>query len=488
MAALAVLPASAQTAWPRGENNSLQTSRVALSSLPAQVEDICFLDGKLHLLSDGMLFGVDINNGRLGSPEIDTALLAIDEQMTYAVRHPETGVLYYTKRDKKGISLLYEYYEKKPGKYDTRRVKPYGFSFSVEHPVFSPDGRAMVFASDCPVGFGGKDLWYSEWRGGEWQYPQNLGHRINGEGDETMPALYGDFLVFASSGRQDSYGGSDLYASRLVALEQSGDTVAMYPIGRSAVQSLEAPFCTVGDDCGFTCDGNGNGWWLSRDDAGNEVFHSFSGRLDCIRLTGTVSNVKGVPLAGAEVVITSPKNKESKTLTDGEGRYALLLQPDEEYELVCYAANHFVHRQQVAYSRVKEDLLYGSEQCNIVLQAFELGKVYNFNDLFGSPVSIELSASGRKRMDRIATFLLENRDLKVELSSAYNMSDDSVFCSLVNSSRLRSLTDYLAAKGVSRNSIETTAVKPSDNEFERVGETLSQVEASSRSVSIVFRQ
>ena len=68
MAALAVLPVSAQTAWPRGENNSLQTSRVALSSLPAQVEDICFLDGKLHLLSDGMLFGVDINNGRLGSP------------------------------------------------------------------------------------------------------------------------------------------------------------------------------------------------------------------------------------------------------------------------------------------------------------------------------------------------------------------------------------------------------------------------------------
>lgn len=492
MAALAVLPASAQTAWPRGENNSLQTSRVALSSLPAQVEDICFLDGKLHLLSDGMLFGVDINNGRLGSPEIDTALLAIDEQMTYAVRHPETGVLYYTKRDKKGVSLLYEYYEKKPGKYDTRRVKPYGFSFSVEHPVFSPDGRAMVFASDCPVGFGGKDLWYSEWRGGEWQYPQNLGHRINGEGDETMPALYGDFLVFASSGRRDSYGGSDLYASRLVALEQSGDTVAMYPIGRSAVQSLEAPFCTVGDDCGFTCDGNGNGWWLSRDDAGNEVFHSFSGRMDCIRLTGTVSNVKGAPLAGAEVMITSPKNKESKTLTDGEGRYTLFLQPGQEYELVCAASEHFEWNQTVSYLPTKSDRLYIDFSENIVLDAFEIDSIYSFADLYLSPVATELSPLGRKHLDRIVLFMQQNPTLHLNLSSAYNLSNDAFFCQLLNKARLRAITSYLDSKGIPASAISTSTSAPavsapdSAADSEEQNDETSLSEAAQSSLTVCF--
>ena len=480
------MPLCAQTGWPRGANGSLQTSEVAPFGLPARIDDVCFLDCKLHISSGGMLFGVAVNKGRLGFPEIDTALLAVDAQMTYAVRHPSTGVLFYTKIDKKGSTFLYEYYEKKPGKFDTRRVKPYGFSYSVEHPVFSPDGRAMVFASDCPIGFGGRDLWYSEWRDGEWQYPQNLGHRINGEGDETMPALYGDFLVFASSGRSDSYGGSDLYASRLVALEQTGDTVLMYPIGRSAVQSLEAPFCTRNDDYGFTTDGNGNGWWITYDVYDNEQLHSFSGRMDCVKVTGVVSDVAGNIVAGAEVTVSSRQRQESKVHTDSEGRFALFLQPDEEYELACYAVNHFIHRQQIAFSRTKEDLLYGSERFNIVLMAFELGKAYSYDDLFGSPVSSELSPSGRKRMDQMATFLNENKGLKLHIASAYNLSADIPFCALLNKSRLRTLTEYLKGKGVELTAVDTSTTKPLNAADNQDVEALSPTALSSLTVYFTF--
>ena len=295
----------AQTATaPRAANNSVQTTLLSSFKLPAKTYEICFLDGKLHISTEGMLFAVGIYGDRLGFPEIDTALTTIDPLMTYAVRHPSTGAFYYTKNDTKGVSQLYEYYERKPGKFDSRRIKPYGFSYSIEHPIFSADGRAMVFASDCPIGFGGRDLWFCEMRNGEWQYPQNMGHRINTEGDESMPAIYGEFLIFASDGRGDSYGQRDLYATRLVALEQTGDTVMMYPIGRSAVHSLEAPFCSADDDFGFTTDGSTGGWWLSRDTAGNEVFHSYSGRLDCVRLSGKVTDTKGQVMAGAEVTHT----------------------------------------------------------------------------------------------------------------------------------------------------------------------------------------
>lgn len=479
-------PAKAQTAELRGENRSLQMTKLQALRLPANIDDICFFDGRLHISSGGMLFGVSVNNGKLGFPEADTALTSIDAQMTYAVRHNATGTFYYTRKDSKGRSYLYEYYEKKPGKYDTRRVKPYGFSYTIEHPVFSSDGRAMVFASDCPIGFGGSDLWYSEWHNDQWQYPQNLGHRINGDGDETMPAIYGDFLVFASTSRSDSRGGSDLYASRLVALEQTGDTVMMYPIGRSPLQSLEAPFCTVGDDFGFAVGDGGYGWWISRSVDSIDAIHSFYGRMDCIKLTGVVGDIAGNVLADAEITLVADGRQAIKTRTDRLGRYCLFVQPDVEYLLKCYAAEHFSFSQKISYSRTKEDLLYGSERYNITLLAFEIGSAYNYDDLFGSPVSSELSASGRNRVDQMATFLLENSNLRLKIASAYDLSIDAAFCSLLNNARLRSIVDYLVAKGVPQSSIDTTTVKPANAAENDADEAESPTAQSSRTVFFVF--
>ena len=485
---LAVSPLYAQNETLRGVNNSLRTEELSSFRLPSQTSDMFFLDGKLHVLTGEMLFAVAVYDGRLGFPEIDTALTAVDKQLTYAVRHPSTGVLYYTKKDSKGNSGLYEYYEKKPGKYDSRRVKPYGFSFSIEHPVFSSDGRAMVFASDCPIGFGGYDLWYSEWHNGEWQYPQNLGHRINSEGDETMPTINGDFLVFVSDGRADGYGGKDLYSSRLVALEQTGDTVMMYPIGRSSVHSLEQPFCSQDDDICFAMSGSGEGLWLSRDMSGNERFRSFVGRMDCVKLTGTVSDVNGNVLSGALVNVSCDGKQVTTVECNGDGRYCLFLQPDKEYELAFSAQEHFVYKQKISLVRSKEDKLYADEKYNVTLLAFDIGKAYSYSDLFSSSVGNELSAAGRKRVDVISRFLIENPQLKLTIVSAYDQSDDKPFCTLLNNSRLRALTEYVVNKGVPMASINTSMVRPSGAEGQDVmdGSLLSAASVSSLTVYFIF--
>ena len=479
------LASVAQNAPMRGVNNSLQATALSGFKMPGLTEELFFMDGKLHVSTGEMLFAVAVYDGRLGFPEIDTALTAIDPQLMYAVRHPLTGNLYYTKKDSKGVVSLYEYYEKKPGKYSSRRVKPYGFSFSVEHPVFSSDGRAMVFASDCPIGFGGRDLWYSEWKNGEWQYPQNMGHRINSEGDESMPSVYGDFLMFVSDGKADGLGGRDLYATRLVALEQTGDTVMMYPVGRSEVHSLEAPFCSVDDDFGFTADGAGGGWWLSRDTLGNELFHSFKGRMDCMRLTGLVSDVDGNTLANAIVTVSCNGRQEFETRCDAEGRYVLFLQPDREYELTFAAPEHFVFKQNMSLFRSKENRLYADEKYNVTLLAFSLNTAYSYSDLFNSSVSSELSATGRKRLDLIVQFLAENPHLKLSIVSTYSQSADIPFCNLLNNSRLRALTNYAVSKGIPQSAIVTSTVKPTGKVVQE-GEGDAQLSAAAMSSLTVY--
>lgn len=465
-------------------NHAVKTSVASNVTLPAAVDEMTYFDGKLHISSGGMLFASADNNGELGFPGIDTLMVAIDPQMTYMARHQATGEVYYTKPDSKGVSCLFVRYEKKPGKYAVKRVKPAGFSFSIERPVFSADGRAMIFSSDCPLGFGGLDLWYSEMQRGEWQYPQNLGHNINTEGDEKSPVVYGDFLIYSSNGRRDSVGGYDLYSARLVAEKQTGDTVMMYPIGRCRSYSLCAPFCSADDDIALTFNAEGDGgWWLRRDAEGNEKIFSFKGRLDCVRVSGAVTNAEGNAVEGAKVTVRQKGGDDIVVAADKEGAYTLFLQEDKEYELEFAAPDHFVSRQTVNIMRGDEEQLYFGMVNNVTLQSFAIGRPYRYDDLFNSSVSSELSAAGRSRMDLVARFMKENPHLKIKIVSAYSQSEDKPFCTLLNNSRLRMLTEYLASKGVAQTRVVAETVPPIGGDED---EELSAAAASSRTVSFTF--
>ncbi|MBN9294221.1 MAG: OmpA family protein [Flavobacteriia bacterium] len=94
-------------------------------------------------------------------------------------------------------------------------------SLSVGHPCVSEDGKILVFASDIPGGFGGRDLWYTTYdkRSDSWSAPVNLGPGINTAGDELFPSFsLDDDLIYASNGLP-GFGGLDIFKAKKV-----GDT------------------------------------------------------------------------------------------------------------------------------------------------------------------------------------------------------------------------------------------------------------------------
>jgi hypothetical protein len=323
----------------------------------------------------------------------------------------------------------------------------------------------MVFVSDSPVGFGGTDLWFSLRNGEEWQTPQNMGHHINSGGDEIMPAIYGDYLIFSSNGRSDSYGGFDLYAARLVALTQ-GDTVEMYPIGRAPAFSLQAPFCTNGDDLGFVVSSDlSSGWWLRRGTDSSETLCHFAGRLDCVNVKGMISSSLYDKVEDAYAVAAFTPRPGAPLRYDTvpaypDGSYSLYLRPGVPYELFFHAANHFVTHIHYAPARANEEQLYVAAINDVRLNTIALDSLISTKSLFSSSVSSELSPAGRAFVDNLARFLVENPNLSINIYSTYNLSADIPFCSLLNGSRLRSLTNYLVSKGVSPKAIATSTNRP----------------------------
>lgn len=78
---------------------------------------------------------------------------------------------------------------------------------------FSPDGDVIIFSSNRPGGFGGKDLYKVRKFSEEiYSLPQNLGPEINTPNDEDAPFLNSDgSVLFFSSNGHNTIGGYDIF-------------------------------------------------------------------------------------------------------------------------------------------------------------------------------------------------------------------------------------------------------------------------------------
>src|SRR5674476_82792 len=85
--------------------------------------------------------------------------------------------------------------------------------YNITTPCLSPDGKKLFFASDMPGGFGGSDLYYSEWAGDRWQDPVNLGNVINTKGNESYPFMNSEGGLYFSSDGLPGLGGKDIFFS-----------------------------------------------------------------------------------------------------------------------------------------------------------------------------------------------------------------------------------------------------------------------------------
>lgn len=116
-------------------------------------------------------------------------------------------------------------------------------STQIGHPAISLDGDFMVFATDLPGGFGGKDLWFSAFddKSELWGEPQNLGGEINSSDDEMFPSFRADGSLYFSSDRPGGLGGFDF------CFVEAREGVMAF----SEVKHLPYPLNSSGDEVGI---------------------------------------------------------------------------------------------------------------------------------------------------------------------------------------------------------------------------------------------
>ena len=169
------------------------------------------------------------------------------EQKKYALTLREIG----SANNKLGI-----YFSDLSGKEEALIPFQYNENYNTGHPVFSRDGKRMIFSSDRPGGFGQMDLWYTDWADGSWSRPVNMGPIINTPFNEVFPRLHNLRLYFSSDRTDMGYGALDLYYTSVL-------------LGYDKVYNLRAPVNSAYDDFAPAFKNDKEGYFSSNRRGGN---------------------------------------------------------------------------------------------------------------------------------------------------------------------------------------------------------------------------
>lgn len=125
----------------------------------------------------------------------------------------ENMILYRTDETELAGDLLVTRFEKDEWAYPVKFGSEINSDYLETSACYSADGDFLIFSSDRPGGFGGRDLYkVARFSNGQYSMPQNLGGDINSSADEDAPFLdWDNNKLYFSSNRQGGMGEYDLY-------------------------------------------------------------------------------------------------------------------------------------------------------------------------------------------------------------------------------------------------------------------------------------
>lgn len=410
--------------------------------LPGQVSSVVTFDGDIYVSVDGLLMRIHESDGEVAYVLPDTLPVPSERKAEYVTRQPKSGVVYFTKTKMFGKHVLYRIVQKENGKQVAEKVKPGGRSISIETPAFSPDGNFMVFVSKELRGFGGYDVYISEWGIGGWGAPLNIGEQVNGKGNETTPFFVDDYLVYATNGNADGYGGYDFYASKMKKYLNEDGSVARVTFLRP--QHLPVPLSSEEDDRAMTVSGKKVYLGSDRDSAEmGDRLYVYECELDGFMLTGVVTDMRDRPQARAMITVREGGVEVASAQTDFEGRYVVYLRKNRSYEVIFSKIGFGMDKLRLYTERKDESTLFYKMTHDVKLESFEPGQYMELEGLFGSDAAVELTAEGRKKLQSVAGFLMVNPHAPVAITMYCNVSGDKEFNMLVAEQRVVSVKKFL---------------------------------------------
>ncbi|MFT5920948.1 MAG: peptidoglycan-associated lipoprotein [Flavobacteriales bacterium] len=384
---------------------------------------------------------------------------------------------YYNEQNKQLLSnaarvnmtQLYISEKNEEGKWGAPKLLPFNDeNYMYAHPALSADGSTLYFASDMQGGYGGMDLYKTNFANDVWSKPQNLGGSINSPGNELFPSLRSADSLYFSSNAHNSVGGQDLnYAV------QSG-TVWNGPF------HLPTPINTPYDDFGITfTPGSKKGYFSS--DRLNSIDHIYSFVENDIMYTlnGVVTRkVNGEPISNAMVTLMNlTDDVEEEYYSDDVGMFEIPLIPGKNYRVRVEEPGYFAINEDISTKGPQD-----SSEKNLNIAMLDISNPDSTTDngsktgngrpqengnkipngiTENAPYAIpniqwdynkwNIREDSKPYLNYVAKLLKDNPSIKVEISSHCDSRGSDFFNQKLSEKRAKEVTNYLVKKGIKRS-------------------------------------
>ena len=318
------------------------------------------------------------------------------------------------------------------------------------HPTLSPDGSQMFFASDREGGYGGFDIWVSNYtkRGKTWSDPVNLGPHINTDGNEYYP-YYNKFdkkLYFSSDGWPGA-GGLDIFK-----IDPTDDITVW-----KKRQNLKLPMNSGGDDLGITFNGEdpNSGYFSSNRGTKRNNFDIYKFYIEpcSITLEGVITDCNTTnPIPNATIRITNDQDDSViNMIADANGKYELIIEGDRNYLIKVSAPTKPVDPMHEYY--------FAADDQKVSTMGMECGAFQRnfcmenpFDKLLTLPIYYDLDKAfirpdAEKVLDKFAkTIMLKYPKLYAELGSHTDCRASMAHNEDLATRRAKNAVEYLVNK------------------------------------------
>jgi peptidoglycan-associated lipoprotein len=328
-------------------------------------------------------------------------------------------------------------------------------------PSFSPDGRTLYFASNRKgrgrekTGYGGTDIYSAQMDArGRFTKVKNLGPEINTAGNELFPYMAEDMKFYLASDGHPGYGGLDVFVVKRLN-------------GKTVIENLGQPMNSTGDDFGMFLFKADRGFFTSNRDGGkgdddiytfinedpdlkvvNYYLQGITYTPDSIGVLKVLSNTKVSIIDGNGDVMQD-------VVTGNDGKFMFRVYENEDYNLVGETSGYLRKRQtystkgkSVDPTTLKELVTNITLDTILVLDKIILNKSIVLENIYYDYDRAEIRSDAAKELDKLVQLLVDNPEIKIELSSHTDSVDTDSYNLDLSQRRAQSAVNYVVQRGI----------------------------------------
>ena len=317
-------------------------------------------------------------------------------------------------------------------------------NFSNKNPMVSPDGKHLYFSSNMPGGFGLYDLYKAEINDdGSLGKAENLGQKINTEGQEAFPFVTGENMIYFSSDGHLGLGGLDVFYSKNVDNKWSNSKNVGIPVNSGADDFA----FMIKEENGYVSSNRTGG--VGKDDiyALKKIRPLCDLLLETVVLDSKTNNPIETALTSVSDGVGTINN--SKT-TNEKGLVEFMIECENDIKFVVSKEGYESKILDIKLLDIDPPLLevmLDPIEELIVEEKVELSPIYFEFDKFN------ITNEGAFELDKLVAIMQKYPEMKIRVEAHTDNRGPSSYNLKLSENRAKSTAQYVISKGIDENRI-----------------------------------